>query len=189
MPLWLNKTNETFGKHGPLKERKIKRHNKGGASDPFLDTPFVPLKTNETPVPPKLTAEKVERGAIVRPEYPTTSLAIQDIHGRPLIKLSSAFCVQQWSVQASHGRLGTDTTAIMRQVDPIYSPVDLFPAPSGETPVGWFTPYDAKMIIRLTGDKEFEANQKIVFSLFMAAIQLIWEIRLRPRLWIVSTTS
>ena len=70
----------------------------------------------------------------------------------------------------------------MRQIDPIYSPVDLFPAPSGETPVGWFTPFDAKMIIRLTGNKEVESNQKLVFSLFMAAIQLIRESRLRPRL-------
>ena len=70
----------------------------------------------------------------------------------------------------------------MRQIDPIYSPVDLFPAPSGETPVGWFTPFHANMIIRLVGNKEMEANQKLVFSLFVAAIQLIRESRLRPRL-------
>ena len=38
------------------------------------------------------------------------------------------------------------------------------------------------MIIRLVGNKEMEANQKLVFSLFMAAIQLIRESRLRPRL-------
>ena len=44
--MWLNKTNETFGKSGPPKERKIKRYNQGGASDPFLDTPYVPLTTN-----------------------------------------------------------------------------------------------------------------------------------------------
>ena len=180
--MWLNKTNETFGKNGPPKERKIKRHNQGGSSDPFLDTPYVPLKTNATPNPPRLTAERVERGPIVRPEYPTTSLATQDLIGYPLVKMSSALCVQAWSVQASQGRLSTDTTAIMRQIDPIYSPVELFPAPSGETPVGWFTPFDAKMIIRLTGNKEMESSQKLVFSLFMAAIQLIRESRLRPRL-------
>ena len=81
-----------------------------------------------------------------------------------------------------HRGLSKDTTEIMRQIDPIYSPVDLFPAPSGEMPVGWFTPYDAKMIIRLTGNKQMESNQKLVFSLFMAAIQLIRESRLRPRL-------
>ena len=77
--MWLNKTNESFGRNGPPKERKIKRHSKGGSSDPFLDTPFVPLTTNPTPTPPKLTAEKVERGPIVRPEYPTTSKAVNDI--------------------------------------------------------------------------------------------------------------
>ena len=49
-------------------------------------------------------------------------------------------------------------------------------------PVGWFTPYDAKMLIRLAGNKELESSQKLVFSLFMAAIQLIRESRLRPRL-------
>ena len=38
------------------------------------------------------------------------------------------------------------------------------------------------MIIRLAGDKEFEKKQKILFSLFMSAIQLIRESRLRPRL-------
>ena len=37
-------------------------------------------------------------------------------------------------------------------------------------------------LIRLTGNKEMESNQKLVFSLFMAAIQLIRESRLRPRL-------
>ena len=180
--VWLNKTNETFGRSGPPKERKIKRHNQGGASDPFLDTPFVPLTTNPTPTPPRLTAERVERGPIVRPEYPTTSMAVNDISGYPLVKMSAALCVQSWSLQASQGLLSEETTGIMRQIDPIYSPVDLFPAPSGETPVGWFTPYDAKMIIRLTGNKEVEAGQKTVFSLFMAAIQLIRESRLRPRL-------
>ena len=96
--------------------------------------------------------------------------------------MTAALCVQTWSLKASQGLLGEDTTGIMRQVDPIYSPVDLFPAPSGETPVGWFTPYDAKILIRLTGDKNLEANQKVVFSLFMAAVQLIRESRLRPRL-------
>ena len=134
--MWLNKTNETFGKNGPPKERKIKRRDKGGASDPFLDTPCEPLRTNVTLNPPKLTAERVERGPIVRPEYPTTSLAIKDLKENPLVKISSTICVQAWSVKASHGILGTDTTTIMRQIDPIYSPVDLFPAPSGETPVG-----------------------------------------------------
>ena len=142
----------------------------------------MPLKTNSTPIPPRLTAEKVERGPIVRPEYPTTSMAVKDLKGYPLAKMSSALCVQAWSVQASQRCLSTDTTAIMRQIDPIYSPVDLFPAPSGEAPVGWFSPCDAKMIIRLTGNKETESNQKLVFSLFMAAIQLIRESRLRPRL-------
>ena len=180
--MWLFKTNETFGKNGPPKERKVKRSGGGAASDPFLDTPYVPLTTNVTPTPPKLTAEKVERGPIVRPEYPTTSLAVKDIQDFRLAKISSTLCVQAWSVKASQGLLGTDTTNIMRQVDPIYSPVDLFPAPSGEMPVGWFTPFDAKMIIRLAGDKEMEAKQKLVFSLFMAAIQLIRESRLRPRL-------
>ena len=70
----------------------------------------------------------------------------------------------------------------MRQIDPIFSPMDLLPAPSGETPIGWFTPCDAKMIIRIAGKKELEENQKLLFSLFMAAIQLIRESRLRPRL-------
>ena len=180
--MWLFKKNETFGKNGPPKERKVKRSGGGAASDPFLDTPYVPLTTNVTPTPPKLTAEKVERGPIVRPEYPTTSLAVKDIQDFRLAKISSTLCVQAWSVKASQGLLGTDTTNIMRQVDPIYSPVDLFPAPSVEMPVGWFTPFDAKMIIRLAGDKEMEAKQKLVFSLFMAAIQLIRESRLRPRL-------
>ena len=178
--MWLNKTNEC--KHGPPKERKIKRSNAGGASDPFLDAPYVPLNSNPIPIPPKLTAEKVERGPIVRPEYATTSLATQDLLGLRLARMSSTLCVEAWSVQASQGRLSQDTTEIMRQIDPIYSPVDLFPSPSGEAPIGWFTPYDAKMIIRLTGKKEVESNQKLVFSLFMAAIQLIRESRLRPRL-------
>ena len=180
--MWLNKTNETFGKSGPPKERKVKRYNDGGASDPFLDTPYVPLKINPTPTPPRLTAERVQRGPIVRPEYPTTSLATRNITGYPLVKMTSALCVQSWSVQASQGCLSKDTTAVIRQIDPIYSPVDLFPAPTGEMPVGWFTPYDAKMIIRLTGNKEMESSQKLVFSLFMAAIQLIRESRLCPRL-------
>ena len=130
--MWLNKTNETFGKSGPPKERKIKRHNQGGASDPFLDTPYVPLTTNPTPTPPKLTAERVERGPFVRPEYPTTSMAVNDISGYPLVKMSAALCVQSWSLPASQGLLSEETTGIMRQIDPIYSPVDLFPAPSGE---------------------------------------------------------
>ena len=180
--MWLNKTNETFGKSGPPKERKVKRYNDGGASDPFLDTPYVPLKINPTPTPPRLTAERVQHGPIVRPEYPTTSLATRNIAGYPLVRMTSALCVQSWSVQASQGCLCKDTTAVMRQIDPIYSPVDLFPAPTGEMPVGWFTPYDAKMIIRLTGNKEMESSQKLVFSLFMAAIQLIRESRLCPRL-------
>ena len=124
--MWLNKTNETFGKNGPPKERKIKRHSQGGASDPFLDTPYVPLTTNATPVPPKLTAERVERGPIVRPEYPTTSMAVNDLTGYPLVKMSASLSVQSWSVQASQGILSKDTTEIMRQIDPIYSPVDLF---------------------------------------------------------------
>ena len=111
----------------------------------------MPLTTNATPIPPKLTAERVERGPIVRPEYPTTSMAVNDIMGYPLVKMTAALCVQAWSLQASQA-------------------------------VGWFTPYDAKMLIRLTGNKEMEANQKIVFSLFMAAVQLIRESRLRPRL-------
>ena len=180
--MWLNKTNETFGKSGPPKERKIRRHNNGGASDPFLDTPFLPLTTNATPVPPELTSERVERGPIVRPEYPTTSKAVNDIKGYPLVKMTATPCVQVWSIQASQGLLSKEPTEVMRQIDPIYSPVDLFPAPSGEMPIAWFTPCDAKMIIRLTGNKEMEASQKIVFSLFMSAIQLIRESRLCPRL-------
>ena len=109
-------------------------------------------------------------------------MAFNDIMGYPLVKMTAALCVQSWSLKASQGLLGDETTGIMRQVDPIYSPVDLFPAPTGEAPVGWFTPYDAKILIRLTGDKVMEANQKVVFSLFMAAVQLIRESRLRPRL-------
>ena len=116
----------------------------------------MPLKIHPTPTPPRLTAERVQRGPIVRPEYPTTSLATRNIAGYPLVKMTPALCVQSWSVQASQGCLSKDTTAVMRQIDPIYSPVDLFPAPSGEMPVGWFTPYDAKMIIRLTGNKEMQ---------------------------------
>ena len=129
-----------------------------------------------------LTSERVERGPIVRPEYPTTSKAVNDIKGYPLVKMTATPCVQVWSLQASQGLLSKEPTEVMRQIDPIYSPVDLFPAPSGEMPVAWFTPCDAKMIIRLTGNKEMEASQKIVFSLFMAAIQLIRESRLCPRL-------
>ena len=180
--MWLSKKNETFGSKGPPKERKIKRHNDGGANAPFLDTPYVTLTTNATPIPPKLTAEKVSRGPLVRPQYPVTSMAIHDVTDCNLARTAGALCVQAWSVKASQGLLGSDSTQIMRQIDPIFSPVDLFPAPSGETPVGWFTPYDAKMIIRLTGNQVMETNQKLVFSLFMAAIQLIRESRLRPRL-------
>ena len=73
-----------LGRSGPPKERKIKRYNQGGASDPFLDTPYVPLTINPTPTPPSLTAERVERGPIVRPEYPTTSMAVTDIKGIPI---------------------------------------------------------------------------------------------------------
>ena len=123
--MWLNKANETFGRNGPPKEWKIKRRNQGGASDRFLDTPFLPLTTNPTPIPPRLTAERVERGPIVRPEYPTTSEAVNDISGYPLVKMSAALCVQVWSLQASQGLLSEETTGIMRQIDPIYSPVDL----------------------------------------------------------------
>ena len=180
--MWLSKKNETFGNKGPPKERKIKRQNDGGASDPFLDTPYVSLTTNPTPIPPKLTAERVSRGPLVRPQYPVTSLATHDVAGHNLHWAACALCVQSWSVKASRGLLESDTTQVMRQIDPIFSPVDLFPAPSGETPMGWFTPYDAKMIIRLTGDQSMETNQNLVFSLFMAAIQLIRESRLRPRL-------
>ena len=180
--MWLNKKNESFGSKGPPKERKIKRHNDGGASAPFLDTPYVALTTNPTPTPPKLTAEKVARGPLVRPQYPVTSMATHDVADRNLSRVAGALCVQAWSVKASQGLLGSDTTQYMRQIDPIFSPVDLFPAPSGETPMGWFTPYDAKMIIRITGNQVMETNQKLVFSLFMAAIQLIRESRLRPRL-------
>ena len=180
--MWLSKKNETFGNKGPNRERKIKRQNDGGASDPFLDTPYVSLTTNSTPTPPKLTAEKVSRGPLVRPQYPVTSMATHDMTGRNIHWASCALCVQSWSVKASQGLLESDSTQVMRQIDPIFSPVDLFPAPSGETPMGWFTPHDAKMIIRLTGNPAMEKHQKLVFSLFMAAIQLIRESRLRPRL-------
>ena len=74
-----------------------------------------------TPTPPKLTAERVERGPIVRPEYPTTSMAVNDIMGYPLVKMTAALCVQSWSLKASQGLLGEETTGIMRQVDPMYS--------------------------------------------------------------------
>ena len=180
--MWLSKKNQTFGSNGPNKERKIKRHNDGEADAPFLDTPYVALTTNATPIPPKLTAEKVDRGPLVRPQYPVTSMATHNVAGQNLARATGAICVQAWSVKASQGLLESDTTQHMRQIDPIFSPVDLFPAPTGDTPVGWFTPYDAKMIIRLTGDQTMETNQKLVFSLFMAAIQLIRESRLRPRL-------
>ena len=180
--MWLSKKNETFGNKGPNKERKIKRKNNGGASDPFLDAPYEVLTTNATPVPPKLTAEKVDRGPLVRPQYPVTLMATHDMTGRNIHCASCAVCVQSWSVKASQGLLGSDSTQIMRQIDPIYSPRDLFPAPSGETPMGWFTPHDAKMIIRLTGNPIMEKHQRLVFALFMAAIQLIRESRLRPRL-------
>ena len=179
--MWLHKENQTFGK-SYLKERKIKRRNEGGPRDPFLETPIETLEAHQTPVPPKLTAEKVQRGPIVRPEHPTTSLAVQDLDRRGFHKMSAGLSVQEWSVKAAHGLLGTDPAGILRQVDPIYSPVDLYPGPSGETPTWWFTPQDAKMIIRLAGNKEFEENQKILFSLFMSAIQLVRESRLRPRL-------
>ena len=180
--MWLSKKNETFGNQGPPKERKIKRHNDGGANAPFLDTPYVALTTNATPIPPKLTAEKVIRGPLVRPQYPVTSMATHNVAGQNLARATGALCVQAWSVKASQGLLGSDTTQFMRQIDPIFSPTDLFPAPTGDTPMGWFTPYDAKMIIRLTGNQVMETNQKLVFSFFMAAIQLIRESRLRPRL-------
>ena len=180
--MWLSKKNETFGSKGPNKERKIKRHNDGEADAPFLDTPYVPLTTSATPIPPKLTADKVTRGPLVRPQYPVTSMATHNVAGQNLARATGTVCVQAWSVKASQGLLESDTTQHMRQIDPIFSPVDLFPAPVGDTPMGWFTPYDAKMIIRLTGDQTMETNQKLVFSLFMAAIQLIRESRLRPRL-------
>ena len=136
--MWLRKKNETFGSKGPPKERKIKRHNDGGASDPFLDTPYVSLTTNPTPTPPKLTAEKVTRGPLVRPQYPVTSMATQDVTGCNLHRAAGALCVQAWSVKASQGLLESDSTQVMRQIDPIFSPVDLFPAPSTEAPMGWF---------------------------------------------------
>ena len=180
--MWLSKKNETFGNQGPPKERKIKRHNDGKADAPFLDTPYVTLTTNATPTPPRLTAEKVSRGPLVRPQYPVTSMATHNVAGQNLARATGALCVQAWSVKASQGTLGSDTTQHMRQIDPIFSPVDLFPAPASDAPMGWFTPYDAKMIIRLTGNQTMETNQKLVFSLFMAAIQLIRESRLRPRL-------
>ena len=180
--MWLSKKNETFGSKGPNKERKIKRHNDGEADAPFLDTPYVALTTNATPIPPKLTADRVNRGPLVRPQYPVTSMATHNVAGQNLARATGTVCVQAWSAKASQGLLESDTTQHMRQIDPIFSPVDLFPAPAGDTPMGWFTPYDAKMIIRLTGDQTMETNQKLVFSFFMAAIQLIRESRLRPRL-------
>ena len=79
--MWLSKKNEPFGNKGPNKERKIKRQNNGGSSDPFLDAPYVPLTTNATPVPPRLTAEKVDRGPLVRPQYPVTLMATHDMTG------------------------------------------------------------------------------------------------------------
>ena len=121
---------------GPPKERKIRRHSDGGASDPFLDTPHVSLTTNPTPIPPKLTAEKVSRGPLVRPQYPVTSMATHDVAGHNLHRAAGVLCVQAWSVKASRGLLESDTTKVMRQIDPIFSPADLFPAPSGETPKG-----------------------------------------------------
>ena len=179
--MWLHKENQTFGK-SYVKERKINRRNDGGPIDPFLDAPIETLESHPTPVPPELTAEKVERGPIVRPECPTTSLAVQNLDRQDIIKTSAGLSVQEWSVKAAHGLLGPDPTEILKQVDPIYSPVDLYPGPSRETPTWWLTPQDAKMIIRLDGNKEFEENQKVLFSLFMSAIQLIRETRLRPRL-------
>ena len=72
--MWLNKENETFGKKSPFqKERKIKRHGKDAPSAPFLDTPYMPLDNRPTPVPPRLTAEPVNRGPLVRPEFPRAS--------------------------------------------------------------------------------------------------------------------
>ena len=179
--MWLNKENQTFGKTYP-KERKIQRRNKGGPSDPYLDTPIEVLADHETPAPPKLSPEQVTRGPIVRPEYPTTSLAVKDLERRGIVKMSVGLSVQEWAVKAAHGLLGPDSTEVMRQVDPIYSPVDLYPGPSGESPGWWFTPHDAKMIIRLAGNKTLETNQRIVFSLFLSAIQLIRESGQRPRL-------
>ena len=134
--MWLHKENHTFGK-SYVKERKIKRRDNGGPSDPFLDTPIETLEAHQTPVPPKLTAEKVERGPIVRPEYPTTSLAVRDLDRQDILKMSAGLSVQEWSVKAAHGILGPDPTEILRQVDPIYSRVDLYPGPSGETPSWW----------------------------------------------------
>ena len=160
--MWLNKENQTFGRSYP-KERKIKRRDQGGPSDPYLDTPIETLVTNETPVPPKLTPEKVECGPIVKPEYPTTSLAVQDLDRQGIVKMSAGLSVQEWSMKAAHGILGPDPTEILRQVDTIYSPVDIYPGLSGETPAWWFTPHDAKMIIRLGGNKAFQTTKRLSF--------------------------
>ena len=178
--MWLSKENQTFAKTHP-KERKIKRQGKGGPSVPYLDTPIELLVDHETPMPP-LTPERVQRGPLVRPEYPRTSLAFQNLEHRGLTRMSVGLCVQEWAVQAAHGLLGADTTEVMRQVDPIYSPEDLYPGPSSEAPGWWFAPDDAEMLIRLTGNAEMEDSQKIVFALFLSAVQLIRESQQRPRL-------
>ena len=116
---------ETFGSKGPNKERKIKRHNDGEADAPFLDTPYVALTTNATPIPPKLTADRVNRGPLVRPQYPVTSMATHNVAGQNLARATGTVCVQAWSVKASQGLLESDTTQHMRQIDPIFSPVIL----------------------------------------------------------------
>ena len=167
--MWLSKENQTFGKTHP-KERKIQRQNNGGPSAPYLNTLIELLVDHKTPVPPKLTPEKVTRGPLVRPEYPTTSLAVQNLEHQGLTRMSVGLCVQEWAVKAAHGLLGSDTTEVLRQVDPIYSPVDLYPGPSSEAPGWWFAPNDAKMLIRLAGSKALEDSQKIVFSLFLSAV-------------------
>ena len=95
----------------------------------------------------------------MRPQYPVTSMATHNVAGQNLARATGALCVQAWSVKASQGLLESDTAQHMRQIDPIFSPVDLFPAPTGETPMGWFTPYDAKMIIRLTGIRPWKQTR------------------------------
>ena len=148
--LGLSKENQTFCENHP-KERKIQRQDKGSPSAPYLITPVVPLMDSKTPVPPKLTPEPVTRGPVVRPEYPITSLAVHNLEHQRLARMSS---VQEWAVRAAHGLLSSDTTKVLRQVDPIYSPVDLYPGPSGEVRGWWFAPKDAKMLTRLPGNKK-----------------------------------
>ena len=125
-----------------------------------------------TPVPPPLTAEKVESKLLIRPEHPVTSKTVETLQGFRDICCPCEPIIRQWSSEVSRGDMKRAEPDTLRQVDPVYSPMDLFPAPKGERPRFWLTPDDMKLLIKIPR-QDCDELQKAVVFLFFTGMDLV----------------